>query len=71
MQSYRVETTISEQGTLLIKNVPFSAGEHVEVIVREMEGIAPGSAQYSLRGTPFKHNEPFAGVAEEDWETPR
>ena len=42
MQSYRVETTVSEKGTLVIKDVPFSAGEHVEVIVREMESSLPG-----------------------------
>jgi hypothetical protein len=68
MQSYRIETTVSEKGTLVIKDVPFSAGEHVEVIVREMEGSLPNDSRYPLRGTPYQLNQPFDSVAEEEWE---
>jgi hypothetical protein len=64
MQSYRVETTVSEKGTLVIKDIPFSVGEHVEVIVREMELSSPGDSRYPLRGTPYEFHQPFDSVAE-------
>jgi hypothetical protein len=67
MQSYRIETTVSEKGTLVIKDVPFSAGEHVEVIVREMDSSPPSDSRYSLRGTPYKLQQPFDSVAEKEY----
>ena len=67
MQPYRIETTVSEQGILVIKDVPFSAGEHVEVIVREVANSLPEGARYPLRGTPYKFDRPFHSIAEEEW----
>lgn len=64
MQSYRIETTVSEQGTLVIKDVPFSVGDHVEVIVREVESRTSGGSRYPLRGTPYEFHQPFDSVAE-------
>jgi hypothetical protein len=68
MQSYRIETTVSEKGTLVIKDVPFLAGEHVEVIVREMESSSPSDSHYPLRGTPYELQQPFDSVAEKEWD---
>ena len=34
METYRVKTTVSQDGKLSIKGLPFRAGEKVEVIVR-------------------------------------
>jgi len=34
METYRVTTTVSQDGKLSIKGLPFRAGEKVEVIVR-------------------------------------
>ena len=68
MQPYRLETTVSEQGTLIIKGVPFPAGEHVEVIIREIESVSTDSLRYPLRGTPYELHQPFESVAEEEWE---
>jgi hypothetical protein len=68
MQSYRIETTVSEQGTLVIKDVPFPAGDHVEVIIRDVESPSPNSSLYPLRGTPYELHQPFDSVAAEEWE---
>ena len=37
MQMCRVETTVSNDGTLTIKGLPFRAGDEAEVIVRSRE----------------------------------
>jgi hypothetical protein len=34
METYRIRTTVSQDGKLSIKGLPFRAGEQVEVIVR-------------------------------------
>ena len=34
METYRLRTTVAEDGKLSIKGLPFRAGEQVEVIVR-------------------------------------
>ena len=68
MSSYRIETTVSDQGTLIIKDVPFPPGDQVEVTVRELVPSTGGSAHYPLRGTPYEFLRPFDGVAEKDWE---
>jgi len=68
MQTYRVKTTIAKDGMLAIKDLPFAAGDAVEVIVRsEKRGQKPGK-RYPLRGKPVRYLEPFQSVAEEDWE---
>ncbi|MCC6126762.1 MAG: hypothetical protein IT426_17505 [Pirellulales bacterium] len=67
MQSYRIETTVSEQGTLVIQDVPFPPGDHVEVVVREVENSPDGQAKYALRGTPYEYRQPFDSVAEAEW----
>lgn len=35
MQAHRVEAVLSENGTLVLKGLPFQAGEAVEVIILE------------------------------------
>jgi len=37
MQIYRVETTVSNNRTVTIKDLPFHAGDKVEIIVRGYE----------------------------------
>lgn len=68
MQMYRVEATVSNDGTLTIKGVPFRAGDKVEVIVRSREYGKERSGRYPLRGKPIRYVDPFESVAEDDWE---
>lgn len=67
MQAHRIETTISQDGKLSIKGIPFRKGDKVEVIVLPQE--KKSTDDYPLRGQPFTYHKPYHSVAEEDWET--
>ncbi len=67
MQAYRTETTLSQDGKLSVKGLPFRKGDKVEVIILTQEAQA-SSKRYPLRGKPFTYEKPFDSVAEDDWE---
>jgi hypothetical protein len=67
MKTYRVETTVSNEGTLTIEIVPFPAGDRVEVVVRRCEGRPTSGERYPLRGQPIRYTAPFDSVAEAEW----
>jgi len=71
MQDYRIETEVSDDGSLIIKNLPFSAGESVEVIIRSRTAEDGQGKRYPLRGKPIRYVDPFGSVAEENWEALR
>jgi hypothetical protein len=68
MKTYRVETTVSSDGTVTVKGVPFHPGDQVEVVVRRRDGGRHRKQRYPLRGKPIRYDEPFESVAEEDWD---
>ncbi len=78
MNAYRIETTLTENGTVTLQGLPFSAGDAVEIIVLEVgsprEGARtlatrhPNSNPYPLRGKVIRYDEPTEPVALEDWE---
>lgn len=68
MEKYCVETTVASDGTLTLRELPFPAGERVEVTVRRREREREGDNRYPLRGTPIRYVGPFESVAEEKWE---
>jgi hypothetical protein len=68
MQAYRLETTVSKDGSVVLKQLPFRAGEEVEVIVLAREP-QPGREPYPLRGKPIRYDRPTDPVAEADWES--
>jgi hypothetical protein len=67
MQVYRIETTLSKDGKLSIKGLPFRKGDSVEVIVLS-QSRKPTGERYPLRGKLISYNEPFTSVAEDDWD---
>ncbi len=69
MQTYRVEATVSDNGTLLINKLPFQAGDKVEVIVRSREPEANKMSPYPLRNTPIQYIDPFESIAEDAWDS--
>lgn len=71
MQDYRVEAKVSSDGSLIIKGLPFQAGDKVEVIIRSHQQEEGKSTCYPLRGKPIKYTDPFGSVAEEDWDALR
>ena len=65
MYAHRVDATLIQEGTLELTNLPFHAGETVEVIVLPRT-IAVKS--YPLRGKPIVYTDPFEPVAQNDWD---
>jgi hypothetical protein len=66
MHVCRIETTVSGDGTIIVKDAAFPPGEHVEVVVRALD--AQQHHDYPLRGQPFQYVDPCESVAENDWE---
>ena len=67
MQAYRTETTLSQDGKLSMKGLPFRKGDKVEVIILTQKAEKPPK-RYPLRGKPFSYQKPFDSVAEDEWE---
>jgi hypothetical protein len=64
-RTYYTKTTISKNGNISIKGLPFKPGQTVEVVVRKGKKSA---RKYPLRGKPIIYREPLKGVATNDWE---
>jgi len=67
MNAHRVETTINQDGTLTLKDIPFQAGDEVEVIILERLPKPNGDNPYPLRGQPVQYDAPTEPVAETEW----
>ena len=68
MQAYRVETTVAQDGTLTLSNLPLRAGEAIEVIILVQPSAMRGHPRYPLRGMPVRYLDPTEPVAQADWE---
>jgi hypothetical protein len=64
MQTFHAETVVEKDGKFHLDNMPFSEGEAVHVFVSS----AKTGSKDSLKGTVLKYEQPFAPVAEEDWD---
>jgi len=67
METYRTATTVSSDGTLVLRGLPFRPGDKVEVIVRSLRRGHRRGDRYPLRGKPIRYVNPFESVAENDW----
>ncbi len=67
METFRVETIVSQNHVLTIRGLPFRVGEKVEVIVMARAKLREMNERYPLRGKPIRYAAPFDGVAEKDW----
>ncbi len=74
MNAYKIEALLDEDGTLVLKDLPFRAGDVVEVIfleraIQTKQEKPPTSSDYPLKGTVGQYNEPFEpAISPEDWE---
>jgi hypothetical protein len=70
MNAHKIEVTLTENGKLVLENIPFKKGDKVEVIV--LEHFCENN-NYSLRDRqPYQYDEPFeSAVSPEDWEVLR
>lgn len=67
MNVHRTETIISQDRTLILKDLPFRVGESVEVIILQRSSGRSGKDPYPLRGSSIKYINPTEPVAPEDW----
>ena len=75
MNAHKIETSLTEDGTLVLKGLPFHAGDVVEVII-----LQPQTAQHQIKsletqntnlyplGKVIRYDDPTEPVALEDWE---
>jgi hypothetical protein len=75
MTAHRIEATLSEDGMLALWDLPFRAGDRVEVIVladdnQRASNSRSNAQRFPLRGTqPYRFDDPFGpAVPEEEWE---
>jgi len=72
MTAHRIETVLTEDGTLALKDLPIRAGARVEVIV--LVADSPAVAQTDVERFPLRGSEPYRfddafspAVSEDDW----
>lgn len=68
MQTYHIETTITNNGTIIINELPFHVGEKIEVILRRRSLEKQSNEKYPLRGKLIRYDNPFESVVENDWD---
>lgn len=68
MRALRVETLVPKDGVIELRDLPFKAGEKVEVIV--LEGAPQGVNEdwRKLRGSVISYERPTEPVGVEDWD---
>ena len=54
MVAHRVETRLQQDGKLTLDNLPFHAGEAVEIIILAAQQPVQATNRYPLRGTVVK-----------------
>ena len=64
---HRIETTVGPDGVIVLHDLPFQAGETVEIVVKPADKKDSEAWRYPLRGTTVIYHEPFEPVAETDW----
>ncbi|MEH2023254.1 hypothetical protein [Nostoc sp.] len=76
MNAHKVEAVLSEDGTLILRGLPFHAGDAVEVIILEAktpqpQEVPPSQLEtnlYPMRGKLLRYDNPTEPVALSDWE---
>ena len=70
MNAHKIETSLTEDGILVLKDLPFHAGDVVEVIILQLQ-IKSLETQntnlYPLQNTqPYRYDDPTEPVALEE-----
>jgi len=68
MQTYHIETTMTNDGTLTINELPFHSGEKIEIILRRCNHEKQSKEKYPLRGKLIRYDNPYESVAENDYD---
>jgi hypothetical protein len=65
MSAHHVEITLAQDGKLTLDELPFRAGDKVEVILLARES-KPKGEEYPLRGQPIEYVDPAEPVWSSD-----
>lgn len=68
MDTHRVAATLNEDGILTLNDLPFHAGDEVEVLIVARQSKSNGQKRYPLRGQTIQYGDPTAPVAQGDWD---
>lgn len=68
MKTHRLEIALTENGQITLKNLPFKAGETVEIIISTSQKNPSSDNSFPLQGTVNYYHDPFEPVAEDEWE---
>jgi hypothetical protein len=70
MNAHKIETILTKDGTLILQDLPFHAGDLVEVIILSSKTPQPQRSinSYSLHGKVLRYDDPTEPVALSDWE---
>jgi hypothetical protein len=68
MLAYKTEITLAADGKVTLTELPFVAGDRIEVIVLGYPRPTPDPGRYPLRRKPIRYEYPTEPVAQEDWE---
>lgn len=69
MQAYAYNLTVQQRGTLTLSNLPFNAGEELEVIIIPRSKPSPQDRErYPFWGKPITYLDPTEPLPETDWE---
>ena len=64
MNTHKIETTLTENGKLLIDNIPFNKGESVEVIIIKQSENHSDVNQHPLAGKVIKYENPLESATD-------
>ncbi len=59
MSDHRIEAKLNQDGKLVLENLPFQAGDVVEVIVTKSDTKSNGDSRYSLEGDSYQIRSTF------------
>ena len=68
MSTYRVDMMVMKDGTINLDNVPFHAGDSVEIIIIPRSHHVNENDIQPLQGKLNYYNRPTDPVAEDDWD---
>jgi hypothetical protein len=67
-----IQVTVGAHGSVVLDQLPYEPGQRVDVTISPIVSTnAEGMSRYPLSGTKVEYEEPFASVAESDWESRR
>jgi hypothetical protein len=67
MNTHHIEITLAQDGKLILDELPFRAGDTVEVLILARKSKTNGR-EYPLRGKPIEYVAPTEPVAQADWD---